>query len=55
VVLAVLSGLYVVLVTIASFGFGGYFAGRLRSRWSASADIDEIEFRDGFMVSRSRP
>jgi hypothetical protein len=47
VALAVLSGLYVLLVTIASFGFGGYLAGRLRSRWSASADIDEIEFRDG--------
>ena len=47
VALAVLSGLYVVLVTIASFGFGGYIAGRLRSRWAASTNTDEVEFRDG--------
>src|SRR5215207_6321150 len=46
VALAVLSGLYLVLVTIASFGFGGYIAGRLRSRWAASTDTDEVEFRD---------
>jgi hypothetical protein len=47
VALAVLSGLYIILVTIASFGFGGYLAGRLRSRWSASTDTEEVEFRDG--------
>src|SRR5829696_9692702 len=47
VALAMLSGLYIILVTIASFGFGGYIAGRLRSRWVASADADEVEFRDG--------
>jgi hypothetical protein len=47
VALAALSGLYIILVTIASFGFGGYIAGRLRSRWAASADTDEVEFRDG--------
>src|SRR5829696_6788363 len=47
VALAMLSGLYVILTTIASFGFGGYIAGRLRSRWAASADTDEVEFRDG--------
>jgi hypothetical protein len=47
VALAALSGLYVVLVTIASFGFGGYIAGRLRSRWATSTDPDEVEFRDG--------
>jgi MFS family permease len=45
--LAFLSGLYIMLVTFASFGFGGYIAGRLRSRWAASADTDEVEFRDG--------
>ena len=45
--LAVLSGFYFVLATIASFGFGGYLAGRLRSRWSASTDTEEVEFRDG--------
>src|SRR5215207_8565373 len=47
VALAVLSGLYIILVTIASFGFGGYLAGRLRSRWSDSTDTEEVEFRDG--------
>jgi hypothetical protein len=47
VALAVLSGLYIILVTIASFGFGGYLAGRLRSRWSASTETEEVEFRDG--------
>jgi hypothetical protein len=47
IALAVLSGLYVILVIIASFGFGGYLAGRLRSRWSASTDTEEVEFRDG--------
>ena len=47
VTLAVLSGLYVILATMASFGFGGYIAGRLRSRWAASTDTDEVEFRDG--------
>ena len=47
VALAALSGLYIILVTIASFGFGGYLAGRLRSRWAASTDTEEVEFRDG--------
>src|SRR5829696_6905878 len=45
--LAFLSGLYIMLVTFASFGLGGYIAGRLRSRWAASADTDEVEFREG--------
>src|SRR5215213_4264702 len=45
--LAALSGLYIILTTIASFGLGGYIAGRLRSRWVASSDVEEIEFRDG--------
>jgi hypothetical protein len=39
IALAVLSGLYVILVTIASFGFGGYLAGRLRSRSTSSASF----------------
>src|SRR5215218_134973 len=49
VALAVLSGLYIVLTTIASFGFGGYLAGRLRSRRVTSTvpDENEVEFRDG--------
>src|SRR5829696_8549883 len=36
IALAVLSGLYIILITIASFGLGGYIAGRLRSRWETS-------------------
>jgi hypothetical protein len=47
VALALLSGLYIILVSVASFGLGGYIAGRLRSRWAASTDPDEVEFRDG--------
>src|SRR5215204_5120012 len=43
VALALLSGLYIVLATLASFGLGGYIAGRLRSRWTASADTEEVE------------
>ena len=40
-----LSGLYLVLVAILSYGAGAYLAGRVRSSWSTSPD--EIEFRDG--------
>ena len=49
IALAILSGLYIILITIASFGLGGYIAGRLRSRWvtSTAADEEELEFRDG--------
>jgi hypothetical protein len=45
VALQLLSGLYLVLVTIAAFGVGGYLAGRMRAPL-AGAD-DEVEFRDG--------
>ena len=43
---------WTVLVQIASFGAGGYLAGRMRSRWGDSA-TEEGQFRDGahgFMV-----
>lgn len=40
-----LSGIYLILVALLSYGLGGYIAGRVRSSWSTSAD--EIEFRDG--------
>lgn len=43
--LVLLSGVWVVLVTIGSIALGGYFAGRVRSTWAAVDD--EIEFRDG--------
>jgi hypothetical protein len=45
--LAVVSGLYLLLTALVSFGFGGYVAGRLRERWTASAHTDVVEFRDG--------
>jgi hypothetical protein len=44
--LILLSGLYLLLVAFLSYGFGGYVAGRLRSRL-ATGTADEIEFRDG--------
>ena len=43
--LAVLSGFWIIVVTVGSFALGGYLAGRVRSTWKASAD--EVEFRDG--------
>ena len=46
IALWVLSGLYLVLVALATFGLGGYLAGRLRAGLS-SADPEETEFRDG--------
>jgi hypothetical protein len=45
--LAVLSGLYLLLTAVISFGFGGYIAGRLRTRWTATLHNDFVEFRDG--------
>ncbi len=45
--LALLSGIYLILQAIVSFGFGGYIAGRtMRPLGSAEAD-DELERRDG--------
>ena len=47
--LAVLTGTYVALVTVASFGAGGYLAGRLRSPWTGAVgnEVTEAHFRDG--------
>jgi hypothetical protein len=47
--LAVLTGTYVALVTVASFGAGGYLAGRLRSPWIGVVgnEVTESHFRDG--------
>src|SRR5436305_8415867 len=42
-----LSGLYLVFVSLISFGFGGYVAGRMRAHVAAVAPADETEFRDG--------
>jgi hypothetical protein len=45
--LAVGSGIYLLLTAIASFGLGGYVAGRLRERWHPTAHSNVVEFRDG--------
>jgi hypothetical protein len=44
--LAVLSATYSALVLVASFGAGGYLAGRLRRPW-AGGQANESHFRDG--------
>src|ERR1041384_4668754 len=44
--LAVLAGLYAVLVHVARFATGGYLAGRMRTPW-ATTDTVESHFRDG--------
>jgi len=43
--LAVLSGVWILVVAVGSFALGGYLAGRVRSTWKASEH--EVEFRDG--------
>ncbi len=45
-VLVLLSGLYILLVALVSYGFGGYVAARLRARM-AGPPAEEVEFRDG--------
>lgn len=45
--LTALSGLYLLLTALVSFGLGGYVAGRVRERWSTTAHDDVVEFRDG--------
>ena len=45
-ILALLGGVWLLLTSLASFGLGGYLAGRLRGPWSG-ATPHEIEFRDG--------
>jgi hypothetical protein len=44
--LVLLSGLYILLAALASYGFGGYVAARLRARL-AGAPVEDVEFRDG--------
>ncbi|HEV2100808.1 MAG TPA: hypothetical protein VGR45_18020 [Stellaceae bacterium] len=46
-VLTVGSGIYLLLTALASFGLGGYVAGRLRERWQPTAPPTVVEFRDG--------
>ena len=45
IALALLSGLYVILAALASYGLGGYVAGLMRSR--AATPRDNVEFHDG--------
>jgi hypothetical protein len=45
--LVALSGFYLLLAALASYGLGGYVAGRMRSRQLTSATAEEVEFRDG--------
>ena len=45
VALILLSGLYLILVALVSYGFGAFVAGRLRSPLVGAAD--DIEFHDG--------
>lgn len=45
--LALLSGLFLLLTALVSFGFGGYIAGRLRRTWEPGLHHEFIEFRDG--------
>ena len=44
--LALVGGLWLLLTSLASFGLGGYLAGRLREFWS-DATPDAVDFRDG--------
>jgi hypothetical protein len=46
VALWLLSGLYLILQAVVSFGFGGYIAGRIR-RLVVAAASEEVETRDG--------
>ena len=43
----ILSGVYLILVALASYGLGGYVAGILRDRFATAGNTDEVEFRDG--------
>ena len=45
--LAVGSGIYLLLTALASFGLGGYVAGRVRERWHPTPTANIVEFRDG--------
>jgi hypothetical protein len=47
VALFLLSGIYLVLQALISFGCGGYVAGRVRAPYGTSA-VDDTEKRDGF-------
>jgi len=45
--LTVVSGLFLVLSALVSFGCGGYIAGRLRRTWDPGVHAEFLDFRDG--------
>jgi hypothetical protein len=45
--LALLSGLYLILQAVVSFGFGGYLAGRVRAATGTRSGLEETERADG--------
>jgi hypothetical protein len=48
--LVALSGLYVILVALASYGFGGYLAGLMRARLSSGENADLRDGLHGLLV-----
>jgi hypothetical protein len=46
-VLVLLSGVWLLLTALVSFGLGGYLAGHLRMPWRLGVPQHEVEFRDG--------
>jgi len=44
--LAIVGGIWLLLTSLASFGLGGYLAGRMRAPWGDTTS-DAVEFRDG--------
>jgi hypothetical protein len=50
IALVLLSGLYLLLVGLASYGLGGYVAGRLRPRVGAGADLAFSDGMHGLLV-----
>src|SRR3954467_887472 len=46
IALWILSGVYLVLVALASYGLGGYIAGMLRERFATAVAPEDIELRD---------
>jgi hypothetical protein len=44
--LMILSGFYLILVALASYGLGGYITGLLRDRFGTAVTTEEVEFRD---------
>jgi hypothetical protein len=45
--LTVVSGIYLLLTALVSFGLGGYVVRRLRERWHSTAHSNVVEFPDG--------